>query len=343
MLSVVYTNEITKVSKGRNQMDTGTHLVMGFTLGGLATLSPVVLNDPHLTNALLLTTIIGSQLPDSDTILKLRNNAKYLKHHRGITHSIPAVIGWTLALSIIMTLFNQRDHFGIFLFWSFIAVSVHVFVDLFNAYGTQALRPFSNRWIAFGIINTFDPFIFVLHLIGVPFVIFHFKAGPICILLYIIMIFYYAFRYRQKLIVIQTVYNRLPEAKHVYVSPSIKYTHYHIVASSDTHHYVGKIKQRNFTIYDEFKRIPLPVIEDVKAAFKDENVKSFLAFSPVYIWELIGQDDHKELRLIDLRYRTDTYYPFVAVVKFDYDHHIISSFTGWIFSEKKLQKKLKMD
>ncbi|ODG89914.1 MULTISPECIES: metal-dependent hydrolase [Bacillaceae] len=324
-------------------MDTGTHLVMGFTLGGLATLSPIVLHDPHLTNSLLLTTIIGSQLPDSDTILKLRNNAKYLKHHRGITHSIPAVILWTLSLSAIMTLFNNREHFGLYLFWSFLAVSVHVFVDLFNAYGTQALRPFSKRWIAFGIINTFDPIIFAIHLVGVPFVIFHFRAGPICVMLYFIMIFYYAFRYRQKQIVIQTVTKKLPDVKRVYVSPSIKYTHYHIVASTDSHHYVGKIKKRIFKIHDVFKRIPLPVIEDVKAAFKDENVKSFLAFSPVYIWELIGHDDHKELRLIDLRYRTETYYPFVAVVKFDYEHNIISSFTGWIFSEKKLQKKLKAE
>jgi len=324
-------------------MDTGTHLVMGFTLGGLATLSPIVLNDPHLTNSLLLTTIIGSQLPDSDTILKLRNNAKYLKHHRGITHSIPLVVVWTLSLSIIMTLFNHNEHFWYYLFWAFFSVSVHVFVDLFNAYGTQALRPFSKRWIAFGIINTFDPFIFLIHLIGVPFVIFHFRAGPICVLLYIIMIFYYSFRYRQKQIVIKEVHQKLPDVKRVYVSPSIKYTHYHIVASTDTHHYVGKIKKRILTIYDVFKRVPLPIIEDVKVAYKDENVKSFLAFSPVYIWELIGYDEHKELRLIDLRYRTESYYPFVAVVKFDYDHNIISSFTGWIFSEKKLQKKLKVE
>ncbi|WP_088043497.1 metal-dependent hydrolase [Bacillus sp. EAC] len=324
-------------------MDTGTHLVMGFTLGGLATLSPIVLNDPHLTNSLLLTTIIGSQLPDSDTILKLRNNAKYLKHHRGITHSIPLVVVWTLSLSIIMTLFNHNEHFWYYLFWAFFSVSVHVFVDLFNAYGTQALRPFSKRWIAFGIINTFDPFIFLIHLIGVPFVIFHFRAGPICVLLYIIMIFYYSFRYRQKQMVIKEVHQKLPDVKRVYVSPSIKYTHYHIVASTDTHHYVGKIKKRILTIYDVFKRVPLPIIEDVKVAYKDENVKSFLAFSPVYIWELIGYDEHKELRLIDLRYRTESYYPFVAVVKFDYDHNIISSFTGWIFSEKKLQKKLKVE
>lgn len=37
---------------------------------------------------------------------------------------------------------------------------LHVFVDIFNSYGTQALRPISNKWIQLGVINTFDPIIF---------------------------------------------------------------------------------------------------------------------------------------------------------------------------------------
>ena len=40
----------------------------------------------------MLATIAGSNIPDIDTVLKLRNNAKYIRNHRGITHSIPAVI-----------------------------------------------------------------------------------------------------------------------------------------------------------------------------------------------------------------------------------------------------------
>jgi inner membrane protein len=100
------------------------------------------------------------------------------------------------------------------------------------------------------------------------------------------------------------------------------------------------MKFRKLNIKDVFERKPLPVNDDIKAALKDENVKSFLAFSPVYIWKFSTVNGHNELRLIDLRYRTETYYPFIAIVKFDDSHHIISSFTGWIFSEKKLQKKL---
>ena len=54
-------------------MDTGTHVVMGVALTGLATL------DPHVTPtfaAVATGIMVGSQIPDIDTVLKLKNNLK---------------------------------------------------------------------------------------------------------------------------------------------------------------------------------------------------------------------------------------------------------------------------
>ena len=61
--------------------------------------------------------------------------------------------------------------------WTFLAVFLHVFVDIFNSYGTQALRPFSNKWVAIGVINTFDPIIFILHAIAL--IIWGMGANPV--------------------------------------------------------------------------------------------------------------------------------------------------------------------
>ena len=49
-----------------------------------------------------------------------------------------------------------------------------------------------------------------------------------------------------------------------------------------------------------------------------------------------------ELRLIDLRYRSNDRYPFVAVAHLDDDLNIVNSYTGWIFTEEKLQQKLQI-
>lgn len=148
-------------------MDTTTHIVMGISLGGLATIDPVVASNPVMPGAVMACAIIGSQAPDFDTILKLRNNAVYIRNHRGLTHSIPAVLIWTLLISGVISLMVSGSDWLHLLLWTFIAVFLHVFVDIFNAYGTQALRPFSNRWIALGVINIFDPFIFTAHLIAI--------------------------------------------------------------------------------------------------------------------------------------------------------------------------------
>ena len=52
-------------------MDTGTHIVMGIALGGLALADPVVASHSITTTAVIAGTIIGSQAPDIDTVLKL--------------------------------------------------------------------------------------------------------------------------------------------------------------------------------------------------------------------------------------------------------------------------------
>lgn len=128
---------------GLLRLDTGTHILMGVALGSIATLDPAVAHDPFLSHAVLIGTLAGSQAPDIDTVLKLRNNAKYIRNHRGITHSIPAVSLWPLLITaIIAFLYPAVNLFHLWL-WTFIAVVFHVFVDIFNAYGTQALRPFT--------------------------------------------------------------------------------------------------------------------------------------------------------------------------------------------------------
>src|SRR5690606_40652820 len=93
---------------------------------------------------------IGSLAPDIDTVLQLRDNAVYIRHHRGATHSIPAVLLWPLLIAGALSLIFPEANLLHLWLWSFLAVFMHVFVDIFNSYGTQALRPISNRWVALG-------------------------------------------------------------------------------------------------------------------------------------------------------------------------------------------------
>ena len=321
-------------------MDTGTHLVMGIALGGLAMADPAVANDTVTMTAVIAGTIIGSQIPDVDTVLKLRDNAVYIRHHRGATHSIPAVLTWPILLTgALWLIFPEVNLLHLWL-WTFLAVFLHVFVDIFNSYGTQALRPFSNRWVALGVINTFDPIIFGAHVIAL--MIWAFGADPVITIsiLYVVLVFYYISRFALQAAIKQAIRNTLPEATDFFVAPTMRYFHWRIAADTDRHHYVGQAYGRTINFYDKFMKKPMPDNKLIQTALKDKNLAPFVSFSPLYRWEINQYGEILEVRLIDLRYRSNDYYPFVAVAHLDEDYNIINSYTGWIFSEDKLRKKL---
>jgi inner membrane protein len=323
-------------------LDTGTHIVMGVALGSIATLDPVVAHDSVLAQAVLVGTLAGSQAPDLDTILKLKNNAKYIRNHRGITHSIPALFVWPLLITGMIHYFYPNVNVFHLWLWIFIAVTFHVFVDMFNAYGTQALRPFTKKWIAFGVINTFDPIIFALHLAGIGMMFLGAHPSYTFLSIYVVLIGYYFVRFRQQANIKKAVYKQIPDVENIITVPTFRFNEWHLAITAKHYFYVGRAKNGTIHILDTFEKCPLPNHPIIEAAKKDENVSAFLSFSPVYRWEINEYDDHYEVRFTDLRYRSKGYYPFVAVVQLDLDFNIVSSYTGWIFSEGKLRKKLEL-
>jgi len=321
-------------------LDTGTHVVMGFAIGGLASLDPVVAGSHATTISVMIATLVGSQAPDIDTVLKLRNNAVYIRNHRGITHSVPAVLLWPLLIiAVIYPIMPEANLLHLWL-WTFLAVFLHVFVDIFNAYGTQALRPFSSKWVALGFINTFDPIIFALHIIGLFLWAFGTDPGYTFLSLYIALIGYYFLRYFAQRRVKKKVLEIIPDAKTILLSPTMRYSHWRVAVMTDSLFYVGRAHNYRIEIYDKYHRIPIPETPELNAARKDKNLSAFLSFSPVYRWEVQELRNMYQVRFIDLRYRSNGHYPFVAVVHLDKNYQILTSYTGWIFSEEKLQKKL---
>lgn len=93
-------------------MDTATHIAIGVGLTALASQDPAMAN----TMAATATTLIaGSLIPDGDTVLKLKNNATYISHHRGITHSIPFTILWPILMRIYYLCFIPRSRYNAYM------------------------------------------------------------------------------------------------------------------------------------------------------------------------------------------------------------------------------------
>ena len=322
-------------------MDTLTHTLMGGSIVGLAHIDPAV--DPMTAG--FITTVVGASLiPDLDTILKLKNNAVYIKNHRGITHSLPfTIITWPLLLAVLSSTFFDLPFVNMYL-WSLFAVSLHVFSDIFNAYGTQALRPFNHTWLQLGFINTIDIPMIVMLLIYFALWYIGFNPVMLFIVLYAVMALYYIGRYLYKRYLINKIKERLPDENitRVLCLPTLHFNQWRVVAVTEQAYYVGRTFKGQVVFYDRFEKIGPLEGELFEAVKDDKNFKAFTFFSSIYRYKIKDISHNTvEVRYIDLRYLKDGHYPFVCIMLLDKDDYDVqSSYTGWVYSETKLQQKL---
>ncbi|EAC9367504.1 metal-dependent hydrolase, partial [Listeria monocytogenes] len=255
-------------------------------------------------------------------------------------HSLPMLAIWPLLISSVLYLLFPAATFIHLLLWTFIAVGLHIFVDIFNAYGTQAVRPFKETWVAFGFINTFDWFIFGSHVVAIAAWLLGSPVLATFVTLYVILALYYVARFVTQRMIKHAVQNLIPDSEEIIIASTIHFFQWRVAVTTKDHYYVGRAFKRNISIYEKFDRLPVPDNEIICSAKKDKNLAAFISFSKVYNWRIEEKLDGTYVTFTDLRYRSNGHYPFVAVVKLDDDLKIVSSYTGWIFSTEKLYKKL---
>ncbi|PYZ92412.1 hypothetical protein CR194_16420 [Salipaludibacillus keqinensis] len=321
-------------------MDTGTHVVMGIAIGGLATLDPVVAGNPEMTQAAMIGVLIGSQAPDFDTVLKLRNNATYIRNHRGVTHSIPFWFIWPTLITLFLYLIMPNLNLYHLWAWTFFAVFIHVFVDIFNAYGTKAFSPFYPKWLALGIINIFDPFIFLAHIVAITFWRFGYNPGWTFLWMFGVIILYYLWRISVQRKVYKKVKSFHPDATHIFTSPTFKWNLWHVVVRTQSMMYVAESRKGTITYFESYPFEPIPNDQIIEAAKQDKNLSAFLSFSPAYRWAVSIEGHGYSVKFVDLRYRSKGYYPFVAIVRLDENLSVLNSYTGWIYNTDTLKRKL---
>lgn len=324
-------------------MDTATHFAMGFGLAALSHLDPVVASTPGLADAVMIGTVIGSQAPDLDGLMRIRGSAAYIRNHRGISHSVPALFLWTGGLfALIQSIMPQTSWLHL-LGWIFAAVCLHVFVDLFNAYGTKGLYPFRDKWVALNVIFIFDPFIFAAHLVGFLLWASGVEPGRLFLWIYLLIACYYFWRYQAHKRTKELVRKRIGMPGTYTIIPTLSWTQWTFVANTKQHWYVGEVHSGEVVILDTFAI--KPENELIAAAKKSHKVQSFLSFTHHVHVETKERSFGYEVKWIDLRYRSrfqgKSHYMFVAVVYLDFELNIRDSFVGWIHrGEEQLAKKL---
>ncbi|GAB2724027.1 metal-dependent hydrolase [Paenibacillus thermoaerophilus] len=316
-------------------MDTGSHLIFGLTLAGLAWNDPAVSSDPNLALAVGTAAVLGSNAPDADGIARLRGRSFYVRHHRGWSHAWPSWFAWAALIAVPVSLiFGVPEHAGKVYGWTFAAVALHVLLDALNAYGVQCLRPFSRRWVHLDALPLFDPVIAAVHLAGLAGWIFGLPPGPVFAGVYAATFGYAGVRWAVTAWLQRRVPAHIGLAGRCMIVPGLWLRRWQFVIETDRAYVTGHaILTRSgrpaILVRERYEKSVGEDHEVIRSTLQTDGVRAFLGFAQyVYVrWAKSG--DGYEVQWRDVRFWNDRELPFGVDVQLDRDLKVVRDRIGW--------------
>ncbi|GIQ68237.1 metal-dependent hydrolase [Xylanibacillus composti] len=309
-------------------MDTGSHLLFGATLAGLAMLDPVVAGQPQLAHAVLAGTLIGSHAPDFDTLTRLKGFTAYLKHHRGLSHALPALFVWPVLVSLPLAwIFGVQDGWLHLFAWTMAAVCFHVFLDAFNAYGVQCFRPITRKWVHLDILCLYEPFLFGLHAAGLAaWLVTDWPPGPLFAAVYASTFAYIALRalhHRHSLVTFRKRYGIYGSC---HLIPTLNWFRWQYIVEQDGRFQVGLVCKGRMESQEILEQDDNPAIQATRGM---DGVRAFLQFAQRIHVSCKENEDGYEVKWSDVRFSHRHKLSFGVDVKLDRNLRVISQRAGY--------------
>lgn len=314
-------------------MDTGSHILFGVTIAGAAHLLPAVQNDPALSMAVLCVAIVGSNAPDADAVIRLRGTDAYVKHHRGWTHSVPAMLLWPLAIgSLAAWAFGETSQWLLLFGLAMAAVVLHVLCDLTNAYGVQCLLPFRRDWLHLDAICLTDPALLVAHVAAAAGWVLGLWGNPgaVCLAVWGLSFLYAAWRIAYHAVVSRRIKSRYRGWKAVHVLPDLFWHKWHYVVQNESGYHMGSIVGRRLLPAAELPYSDDETAECVNESRRSPMVQALLHFAKrAYVKWQKQPDGGYLVTWTDLRFWRDRDWPFRAEVRMDGQFNLLEQKIGW--------------
>lgn len=143
-------------------MDSLTHIAVGACIGELVA-------GKKLGKKAMLLGALGQSIPDIDFVTGYwMSTAADLLAHRGFTHSILFAAMVTAGLGYLSGRLFKANGLAMqtwYLFWG-IQLFMHLFLDIFNVYGTGLFEPFSHYRVSLNTFFVLDPLFSLWPVIG---------------------------------------------------------------------------------------------------------------------------------------------------------------------------------
>ncbi|QEK12331.1 metal-dependent hydrolase [Crassaminicella thermophila] len=313
-------------------MDPVTHGVIGLAISAFSG-DPVTISNP-----ISLGCAIGAMSPDIDIVAKIKGDYTYLKHHRGISHSIPVLLGLAAIITTGLSLFfADLNFFQVFL-WTFIGCLSHTAFDILNSYGAKLFMPFSKKKLMVGILMLYDPIITVLCFL---LIFIKYKSTIFYVMILISFFFYLGVRWMMKKYaegIVKSHYKHGYKIIDINILPALMAFHkWDFIVNTKSHNLVGQVNIFNKKILErkKFKKAS----EEIVQMFKETKIgKYFREFTPIYHVMKLEELDNIILKSIDLRYYLRNNFMHHATVVYDREQNIIESF----FHPYNIQKNIRV-
>ncbi|WP_373231521.1 metal-dependent hydrolase [Cohnella sp.] len=312
-------------------MDTGSHLLFGVTLAGLSLFHPDVASSSQLAAAVLSVTLAGSHAPDLDSVVRFKSHDAYLKHHRGLSHSIPAWFIWAGMIGgLAAWVWGFGEHILLLSSFALLAVAIHVLFDWTNAYGVQCLLPFRKAWLHLDALCLTDPFLLIIHasvgiggLMGLwPY------AHWACIGAWGITIAYVVWRVIHHEVVIYRVKRRHRGWRAIHVLPGLWWFRWQYVVQTDKGFEMGVVDGRRLL---PSRNIPFSAPHAcIEASRYVAAVQTFHDFAKR---KHVSWKEHPDggylVTWTDLRFWREKDWPYRAEVRLDDQLNVLTERIGW--------------
>lgn len=294
-------------------MDPFTHALVGMGIGAL---SGQVLNP---NNTLYCAVVMGAVIPDIDIITKLKGDLTFIRHHRGISHSVGGFLFFSAITAAVVYIDfggNILHHF----LWALAGAFSHGLLDFLNSYGAQIFWPFSKKRCAGNLLMFFDPFFLLLFL---P-VLFTYQAPRTAAVIALFISFLYLLlRWKMRLDVERFLlekYNLKPEKDRIAVMPALKgVICWDFLIEKPKEIVVGTLNFLGRKIYEcqsLDKKGLSPLVLKALQTGPGLLFRQFTSFYHIVHWEEGGRHI---VKLLDLRYKLKKDFFYQATLVFNED------------------------
>lgn len=291
-------------------MDPLTHGMIGLALSTFSGQSV------SLSSPIALGCAIGAMIPDVDSIIRLyADDAKYLKQHRGFSHSLPMLVVFSgLVATVLAVIFGvslgslfevhsfkdfvNPNHFGALWLWSFLGSLSHTFFDMLNSYGAMLLR----KKQKLNLLTLYDPIIAVM---GIGLIAQRQISWDVNFLAVVSFCVYMYSRYRGRQTAAVALAKRVEfegSVNQVAVLPALTaFYRWDFIVTTQTYTYVGKYNQWNQSLRI-VERLDAQCPHLREAFDKTALGEYFNDFSPHLHIVHTNNGPEVTMRIVDLRY-----------------------------------------